>query len=111
MMQGNEQELRESLPQLQELDLTSNLLCSWQLLQQMGNALPSLACMNLSQNIMTMPAPDAMSSMPPNTALRVLVLNSCQLNWSEVSTIFSALKLLSPLLHYPPQVHRDTILQ
>ena len=92
-MQGNEQELQESLPQLQELDLTSNLLCSWQILQQMGNALPSLTCLNLSHNIMTMPSQDAMSSMLPNTALRVLVLNGCHLNWAEVSILFLALKL------------------
>ena len=67
---------------LQELDLTDNLLPTWGVLSEFAAGLPRLRCLNLSCNIMTMPAG---SCQPPNTALQVLVLNSCRLSWSEVS--------------------------
>ena len=85
LLQGNEAELKDCLPRLQELDLTGNLLSSWHILQQIGNALPSLSMLNLSQNVLTPPDAAIMSSMPPNAALCTLVLNNCHLTWSQVS--------------------------
>ena len=82
--QGNESQLRESLSQLHELDLSNNLLSSWLILRQLGTALPRLACLNLTQNIMAMPTPEALATAPPNPALRILVLNNCCLTWSQV---------------------------
>lgn len=83
--QGSEQEVRESLPQLLELDLSENLLSSWHVLQQLGIALPSLACVNLTHNLMAMPTPEELKGTPCNHSLRTLVLNKCCLSWSQVS--------------------------
>ena len=82
--QGDEDQLKGSLPNLQELDLTGNLLSDCQVFQQFGNALPSLICVNLSQNFLTLPSSTATSSTPPNATLRTLVLNKCRLIWSQV---------------------------
>jgi len=73
------------LPQLQELDLSENLLSSWLVLQQLGTALPSLACVNLTHNLMAMPTPEELRGTPHNQSLRILVLNKCSLSWSQVS--------------------------
>ena len=83
--QGSVQEVRESLPQLQELDLSENLLSSWLVIQQLGTALPSLACVNLTHNLMAIPTPEELRGTPHNQSLRILVLNKCCLRWSQVS--------------------------
>lgn len=95
--QGNEQEVRESLPQLQELDLSENLLSSWLVLQQLGTAMPSLACVNLTHNFMAMPTPDKLRGTPHNQSLRILVLNKCCLSWSQVVLIQESVPSLQEL--------------
>ncbi|KAL3159106.1 hypothetical protein ABBQ32_011103 [Trebouxia sp. C0010 RCD-2024] len=94
---GDEAELRDSLPMLHELDLTGNLLSSWYSLQQIGSALPSLSMLNLSQNVLTPPDSATSSSMPPNAALRTLVLNDCRLTWSQVVSIQASVPSLQEL--------------
>ena len=79
-MQGDSTELASVAAGLQELDLTDNLLASWSVLSELATGLPQLRCLNLSCN--TMALPDRMPS--PNTALQILVLNSCCLTWAEV---------------------------
>lgn len=90
---GNEQEVRESLPQLQELDLNENLLSSWLVLQQLGTAMPSLACVNLTHNLMAMPTPEKLRGTPHNQSLCTLILNICCLSWSQVVLIQKSAKL------------------
>ena len=72
------------MPQLQELDLSDNLLSNWLVLRQLGAAVPNLACLNLTSNIMTMPSSEELATVPQNHALRILVLNRCRLTWSQV---------------------------
>lgn len=107
LLQGNEAELQDALPKLQELDLTGNLLSSWHILQQIGSALPSLSMLNLSQNILTPPNIATLSTMPPNAALCTLVLNDCRLTWSQVrkkSQQLTAASVAAPALaaDFPP---------
>ncbi|DBB11985.1 hypothetical protein WJX82_006869 [Trebouxia sp. C0006] len=94
---GSKQEVRESLPQLQELDLSENLLSSWLVLQQLGTALPSLACVNLTHNLMAMPTPEELRGAPHNQSLRILVLNKCCLSWSQVVLIQESVPSLQEL--------------
>ncbi len=48
--QGDPAKLSQSLPALTELDLTSNLVASWDFVAQLCTALPKLAILNLSDN-------------------------------------------------------------
>ena len=84
-VQGNEADLREAVPQLQELDLSDNLISDWQTVMQLSSALPSLACVNLTRNLMAVPGPADLPFWPVNNTLHTLVLNRCRLNWSQVS--------------------------
>ena len=81
MVQGSSSELAQIAANLQELDLTDNLLSNWDILSQLGGGLPQLKCLNLTSNVLTFS--DETPHLP-NTALQILVLNSCKLSWSDV---------------------------
>ena len=78
--------LATTLPQLTELDLTSNLLPDWSSVQQLAMALPALRILNLTDNLLRLPA--SVAAVAPMTilpGLTALVLNNCRVSWQQVS--------------------------
>lgn len=104
-LQGNSADLRTALPSLTELDLSDNLVASWQFVAQLVAALPELHTLNLSGNRLALPgleeghaspagsggagvpaglAPPAEASL---ASLRCLVLNGCGVGWPQAVAV------------------------
>ncbi len=84
--QGKADDLAALVPNLGELDLTDNLLSSWQPVAAMLQALPQLHTVVLTQNKLAL-NPEGACGYPVLTNLRSLVLNSCGVSWQQVSGI------------------------
>ena len=91
VMQGPEGELGEAVPALAELDLSSSLVDSWTGVLSIMHGLPALRQIDLSQTRMSLP-PRLDPSVDAVTLLQAIVLNDCQVSWSQVNA-------LSLLLH------------
>ncbi|KAM9460958.1 tubulin-specific chaperone E isoform 2-T2 [Clarias gariepinus] len=80
---GPENEIRNSTPKVVSLDLSGNLLSSWEVVAAITEQLEQLQVLCLSYNRL------AISLNPFNLShafshLRVLMLNSCAITWSQV---------------------------
>ncbi|XP_059393290.1 tubulin-specific chaperone E [Carassius carassius] len=80
---GAENEIRNTTPLAQSLDLSGNLLSSWEVVAAITEQLESLRELQLSQNRLSI------SSEPSHlshafSCLRLLSLNSCALTWTQV---------------------------
>ncbi|MCJ8737494.1 hypothetical protein PDJAM_G00024680 [Pangasius djambal] len=80
---GPENEIRKSTPNAVSLDLSGNLLSSWEVVAAITEQLEELQILCLSHNRLRV------SSNPSNLShafshLRVLMLNSCAITWSQV---------------------------
>ncbi|CAA7396528.1 unnamed protein product [Spirodela intermedia] len=80
---GHSHEIYSSVPNLKELDLTGNLLSSWQDVGSICEALPALEILNLTNNFLER---DTITFIP-SKGLRVLVLNNCGITWEQVETL------------------------
>lgn len=80
-LQGPASELAAAAPGLLELDVTSNLVSSWQFAVDAVGALPALEVLNLSANALCLARPAAPPTLP---GLRALVLNNCGVAWQDV---------------------------
>lgn len=80
---GDPDELAAALPALTELDLTCNLLHSWDVAEGICNALTGLKTLNLSDNKLVLPRSVAGRASLPG--LRRLVLNDCGSSWIQAS--------------------------
>ncbi|XP_056590666.1 tubulin-specific chaperone E [Triplophysa dalaica] len=80
---GPENEIRNTTPLAQSLDLSGNLLSSWEVVAAIAEQLSSLEILQLSHNRLSISSkPSSLS--PVFSCLRVLSLNSCALTWSQV---------------------------
>ncbi|NP_001035078.2 tubulin-specific chaperone E isoform X1 [Danio rerio] len=80
---GPENEIRNTTPFVQSLDLSGNLLSSWEVLAAITEQLDSLQELHLSHNRLSISsAPSSLSSAFSH--LRVLSINSCALTWTQV---------------------------
>ncbi|KAH0457588.1 hypothetical protein IEQ34_012903 [Dendrobium chrysotoxum] len=77
------QEIRNVVPNLKELDLTGNLLSSWQDINSLCEALPSLEILNLTNNLLEADVPE----LPSFSSIRILVLNNCGVTWKQVERL------------------------
>ncbi|KAI0501485.1 hypothetical protein KFK09_016430 [Dendrobium nobile] len=77
------QEIRNVVPNLKELDLTGNLLSSWQDINSLCEALPSLENLNLTNNLLEADVPE----LPSFSNIRILVLNNCGVTWKQVERL------------------------
>ncbi|KAM7279303.1 hypothetical protein ACFE04_006437 [Oxalis oulophora] len=90
---GSADEIRATLPSLKELDLTGNLLTEWKDVGTICEQLPSLQALNLSYNLMV----QDVTGLPLLKGIRVLVLNSTGINWTQVEMIKSSLPIVEEL--------------
>ncbi|XP_026130660.1 tubulin-specific chaperone E-like isoform X1 [Carassius auratus] len=81
---GAENEIRNTTPLAQSLDLSGNLLSSWEVLAAITEQLESLRELQLSQNRLSISSEPSRLS-PAFSCLRLLSLNSCALTWTQVS--------------------------
>ena len=69
-------------PRLQELDLSANLLSSWEEVGRISAALPALTAINLTGNLLGPSAP----LNAPLSNLSVLILNRTGVRWAQVAS-------------------------
>ena len=74
ILQGASGELRQAAPCLRNVDLSSNLLSTWDQVEQLCDELEALEVLNVSSNRLTFPE-FARLSGPFN--LKTLILNRC----------------------------------
>lgn len=72
----------ESVPNVKELDLSSNLINDWETIDQLANELKHLTLLDLSNNML--PQNCACLSAEHFQNLHVLVLNNCEMEWNTV---------------------------
>ncbi|XP_043108049.1 tubulin-specific chaperone E isoform X2 [Puntigrus tetrazona] len=80
---GPENEIRNTTPLARSLDLSGNLLSSWEVLAAIGEQLDSLQELQLSHNRLSISSEPSRLS-PAFSRLRLLSLNSCALTWTQV---------------------------
>ncbi|KAA3487081.1 tubulin-folding cofactor E isoform X2 [Gossypium australe] len=90
---GDPAEISASVPNLKELDLMGNLITDWKDVGTICEQLPHLVALNLSNNLMT----QNMTGLPLLKAIRVLVLNSTGINWSQVEILEHSLLVIEEL--------------
>lgn len=78
---------------LKELDLTGNLLSDWKDIGAIGEQLPALAVLNLSNNLMS----KEVTGLPQLKSIRILVLNCTGVNWMQVEILKHSLPALEEL--------------
>ncbi|XVE60723.1 hypothetical protein DITRI_Ditri05aG0150900 [Diplodiscus trichospermus] len=90
---GEPAEIRAAVPNLKELDLTGNLISDWKDVGTICEQLPHLVALNLSNNLMI----QNITGLPLLKCIRVLVLNSTGINWSQVEILEHSLPVIEEL--------------
>ncbi|XP_047433504.1 tubulin-specific chaperone E isoform X2 [Mugil cephalus] len=80
---GAEGEIRKTTPNVQWLDLSGTLVSSWEDVAAITEQLDKLEGLQLSNNRLSL-APEPWRHRHAFTSLKVLVLNCCQLTWTQV---------------------------
>ncbi|XP_062869261.1 tubulin-specific chaperone E isoform X2 [Trichomycterus rosablanca] len=80
---GPENEIRKYTPNAVSLDLSGNLLSSWEVVAAITEQLDYLQVLGLSNNRLQI-SPNVSNLSHVFSRLRVLTLNSCAINWSQV---------------------------
>ena len=70
------------------MDLSKNLLSSWNIVCNIGRELPKLKVLNLSENILDIPESFSEKQTSSFLNLNTLILNRCQLTWEQVNSMF-----------------------
>ncbi|XP_008775749.2 tubulin-folding cofactor E isoform X2 [Phoenix dactylifera] len=86
-------EINALVPNLEELDLTGNLLSKWQDIGSLCDALPALGVLNLTNNFME----HDVEELPLLKIIRTLVLNNCGMAWKEVEILKESLPAVEEL--------------
>ncbi|KAK1422181.1 hypothetical protein QVD17_25125 [Tagetes erecta] len=90
---GEPVEIRKTLPNLKELDLTGNLLSDWKDVDAICSGLPALTALNLTNNRMS----KDVAGISHLRNLRLLVLNNVSINWSQVEVLKESLQAIEEL--------------
>mmetsp|Transcript_9080 Transcript_9080/g.32222 ORF Transcript_9080/g.32222 Transcript_9080/m.32222 type:complete len:596 (+) Transcript_9080:1-1788(+) len=77
-----DREVAESVPNVKELDLSSNLINDWETVDQLADELRHLTLLDLSNNML--PQNCACLSGEHFQNLSVVVLNKCEIEWNTV---------------------------
>ncbi|KAL6468640.1 hypothetical protein MHYP_G00221640 [Metynnis hypsauchen] len=80
---GPENEIKKNIPNVVSLDLSGNLLSSWEVVAAITEQLEKLQVLCLSHNRLSI-ASSPSNLSPAFSNLRVLTLNSCAITWSQV---------------------------
>eukprot|EP00884_Botryococcus_braunii_P020395 jgi/Botrbrau1/7039/Bobra.0165s0062.1 len=94
---GHENELARLVPSLKELDLSDNLLSSWETVGHLASELPNLEVLNLSGNHLTVPSAPATAATSMFRLLQVLVLNHCGISFQQILTLERSIPALREL--------------
>ncbi|EHA8589737.1 Tubulin-folding cofactor E [Cocos nucifera] len=78
---------------LEEIDLTGNLLSKWQDIGSLCDALPALGVLNLTNNFME----HDVEELPLLKQIHTLVLNNCGMTWKEVEMLKESLTAVEEL--------------
>ncbi|CAI9272433.1 unnamed protein product [Lactuca saligna] len=90
---GDPLQIRNTLPNLKELDLTGNLLSDWQDVDGICSGLPGLTGLNLTNNVMS----HDVIAISHLKSLRILVLNNTTINWSQIEVLKDSLQVIEEL--------------
>nr|XP_019708382.2 tubulin-folding cofactor E isoform X2 [Elaeis guineensis] len=90
---GSSDEINALVPNLEELDLTGNLLSKWQDIGSLCDALPALGVLNLTNNFME----HHVEELPLLKRIHTLVLNNCGMTWKEVEMLKESLTAVEEL--------------
>ncbi|KAK7118943.1 hypothetical protein R3I94_020953 [Phoxinus phoxinus] len=80
---GPQNQIRNTTPDVESLDLSGNLLSSWEVLAAITGQLESLRELQISHNRLSFSSDPSLLS-PAFSCLRLLSLNSCALTWTQV---------------------------
>uniref|UniRef100_F6Z6T8 Tubulin-specific chaperone E n=1 Tax=Ornithorhynchus anatinus TaxID=9258 RepID=F6Z6T8_ORNAN len=94
---GPEGEITKMCPNIRKIDLSKNLLSSWDEVTRIADQLTDLEVLNLSENKLKFPPVDAPPSPGTFSALKVLVLNRTGITWTEVVRCASGWPVLEEL--------------
>ncbi|XP_023029688.2 tubulin-binding cofactor E [Leptinotarsa decemlineata] len=83
---GPPRELNRMFPNIREIDLSKNLLCSWTEVFNICSQLKSLYCVNISENLLSIPE-NCCDFVFPN--ITVLICGHMDLSWDDVIKISS----------------------
>ncbi|KAG1929694.1 tubulin-specific chaperone E [Pimephales promelas] len=80
---GPQNQIRDTTPHVESLDLSGNLLASWEVLAAITAQLESLRELQISHNRLSLSGDPSLLS-PAFSCLTLLSLNSCALTWTQV---------------------------
>lgn len=86
-------QISTTVPNIQELDLSGNLLSEWKDVGIICEQLPALKALNLSYNLMS----PYKSELPLLKSIRVLVLNNTGVDWEQVELLRQSLTTIEEL--------------
>ncbi|XP_061366915.1 tubulin-folding cofactor E isoform X2 [Gastrolobium bilobum] len=86
-------DIKTTVPNIKELDLTGNLLSEWKDVGTICEQLPALGTLNLSNNLMS----PYKSELPLLKSIRVLVLNNTGVDWEQVELLGLSLTTIEEL--------------
>ncbi|XAR59329.1 hypothetical protein NMG60_11015126 [Bertholletia excelsa] len=90
---GHPSQISATMPNLKELDLTGNLLSEWRDVGSICEGLPTLAAINLSNNLMS----HEIVGLPQLNNIRILVLNNTGISWIQVEILKLSLPTIEEL--------------
>ncbi|KAJ8760548.1 hypothetical protein K2173_015215 [Erythroxylum novogranatense] len=90
---GSPVEISSVVPNLEELDLTGNLLSKWKDVGEICKQLPTLSALNLSKNLIG----GDIFGLPELKSIRILVLNYSGVDWTQVEHLQHLLPVIEEL--------------
>uniref|UniRef100_A0A8C6Z3P1 Tubulin folding cofactor E n=1 Tax=Nothoprocta perdicaria TaxID=30464 RepID=A0A8C6Z3P1_NOTPE len=82
---GQEEEISRTCPNIRRVDLSKNLISSWETATDIASQVQNLETLNISENKMKFPA-TSISGSSAFLKLRILALNQTEITWTEVRT-------------------------
>ncbi|XP_070577228.1 tubulin-specific chaperone E-like [Ptychodera flava] len=92
----NEDEIQDTTPNVTELDLSKNLLSSWEEVAKITRSMKSLKVLKLSENLVELPSEPSVMT-PAFQNVETLFINHMKLTWSEVVAIAAMFQNLKNL--------------
>lgn len=89
--------MQAAAPNIEEFDLTDNLISGWKFVSDLYRELPKLVHINLSHNRLSLPMQPEDFGYPDAMQLHSLVLNSCCVTWQQILVLQAHLPQLKEL--------------